>query len=636
MEQDDKVNILLVDDQPAKLLSYEVVLRDLDENLIQASSATEALEILLKNDVAVVLVDVCMPDLDGFELAAMIRDHPRFQRTAIIFISAIHLTDTDYLRGYEMGGVDYVPVPVVPELLRAKVKVFAELYRKTRQLEQLNRELEKRVAERTAELEASAMLLQESEQQLRLATEAAEIGLWDVDNVANALFWPPRVKAMFGISPDVPVTMADFYAGLHPDDKAATMAAFASACDPDQRALYDVEYRTIGKEDGLVRWVAAKGRAMFNAEGRCVRVVGTAVDITERKQAEERQLLLAREVDHRARNALAVVQAIVRLTRSNSQQGYIEAVEGRIHALAQAHTLLSESRWEGADVRTLVGEELAPYRDGDAARVKIEGPAVILSPEKAQNLALALHELATNSAKYGALSVARGTLAVDWRTDRNILTLNWRESGGPQVQAPVSQGFGTKILNASIKHQIGGNVVWDWRPGGLHCTVQLPIEREGRPAEQTAFRGGENLVQLPTNVMKRVLIVEDDAMIGMMMREILSEQGLFVVGPCCTVAEAQAAAAGEFDCAILDLNLGGDSVYPVAASLLKRAIPFAFVTGYGRESIDARFADVPVLQKPITREGLECYLRATLGEQSRGDAPVASGNSPGATSALSA
>jgi PAS domain S-box-containing protein len=527
-------------------------------------------------------------------------------------------------------------VPVVPELLRAKVKVFAELYRKTRQLEQLNRELEKRVAERTAELEASAALLQESEQQLRLATDAAEIGLWDVDNVTGALFWPPRVKAMFGISPDVPVSMADFYAGLHPDDKGAIVAAFAAACDADQRALYDVEYRTIGKEDGVVRWVAAKGRGLFDSDGRCVRVVGTAVDITERKQAEERQLLLAREVDHRARNALAVVQAIVRLTRANSQQAYIEAVEGRIHALAQAHTLLSESRWEGADVRTLVGEELAPYRNGDVARVTIDGPAVILSPEKAQNLALALHELATNSAKYGALSAAKGTLAVAWRTDRNILTLSWRESGGPPVEAPTSQGFGTKILNASIKHQIGGNVVWEWLSSGLHCTVQIPIEREGRSAEQVSLRSDENLVQLPTNAMKRVLIVEDDAIIGMMMREILSEHGLFTVGPCCTVAEALAAAAGDFDCAILDLNLGGESVYPVAASLVERNVPFAFVTGYGRESIDTKFSHVSLLQKPITRESLESYLRATLGPQPRGDMPVSSGNSPGAASALSA
>ena len=174
---DDKVNILLVDDQPAKLLSYETILAELGENLIKAASAREALEQLLKQDIAVILVDVCMPELDGFQLAAMIREHPRFQRTAIIFISAIHLTDVDRLRAYEMGAVDYVPVPVIPEVLRAKVKIFAELYRKTRQLEQLNRELERRVAERTAELEASTARLVQSEQRRSLALAAGQHGI---------------------------------------------------------------------------------------------------------------------------------------------------------------------------------------------------------------------------------------------------------------------------------------------------------------------------------------------------------------------------------------------------------------------------------------------------------------------------
>jgi signal transduction histidine kinase len=137
----EKVNILMVDDQPAKLLSFEAILGELGENLIKAGTATEALECLLKNDVAVVLMDVSMPDIDGFELADMIRQHPRFQKTAIIFISAIHLTDLDRMQGYERGGVDYISVPVIPELLRAKVSVFAELHRKTRQLEILNMEL---------------------------------------------------------------------------------------------------------------------------------------------------------------------------------------------------------------------------------------------------------------------------------------------------------------------------------------------------------------------------------------------------------------------------------------------------------------------------------------------------------------
>src|SRR5580704_10505302 len=141
MKDQRKVNILMVDDQPAKLLSYEVILRQLDENLIQAHSGREALDYLLRNDIAVVLMDVSMPELDGFELADMIRQHPRFQDTAIIFISAVHLTDLDRLKAYQRGAVDYISVPIVPELLRAKVRVFADLHRKTHQLEMLNRDL---------------------------------------------------------------------------------------------------------------------------------------------------------------------------------------------------------------------------------------------------------------------------------------------------------------------------------------------------------------------------------------------------------------------------------------------------------------------------------------------------------------
>jgi signal transduction histidine kinase len=157
--RDARVNVLLVDDQPAKLLSYEVMLAGLGENLIKVSSGREALACLLRTEVAVILVDVVMPELDGFELAAMIREHPRFQETAIIFVSAIAMTDLDRVKGYESGAVDYVPVPVVPEVLRAKVRVFADLYRKTRQLAHLNAELEERVADRTAALESTAAAL---------------------------------------------------------------------------------------------------------------------------------------------------------------------------------------------------------------------------------------------------------------------------------------------------------------------------------------------------------------------------------------------------------------------------------------------------------------------------------------------
>jgi signal transduction histidine kinase len=162
MSVNEKVNILMVDDQPGKLLSYEVILGELGENLIKASSGREALECLLRTDVAVVLMDVSMPELDGFELASMIRQHPRFQQTAIIFISAVHLTDLDRLQGYRHGAVDYISVPIIPELLRAKVSVFSELHRKTRQLEMLNQELRRL---------SSSLIATQDEERRRIARE---------------------------------------------------------------------------------------------------------------------------------------------------------------------------------------------------------------------------------------------------------------------------------------------------------------------------------------------------------------------------------------------------------------------------------------------------------------------------------
>jgi len=166
------VNILMVDDQPAKLLAYEAMLEQLGENLVKANTAREALAHLLQDEIAVVLMDVSMPEIDGFELAAMIRQHPRCQRTPIIFVSAIHLSDIDQVKGYETGAVDYVSVPVIPEILRAKIRVFIELHRKTAELKRLNDELEARVRARTNDLEASLLRLRESENRLRLQGEA--------------------------------------------------------------------------------------------------------------------------------------------------------------------------------------------------------------------------------------------------------------------------------------------------------------------------------------------------------------------------------------------------------------------------------------------------------------------------------
>jgi len=194
MNDHDLANILMVDDQPGKLMSYEAILGTLGENLIKARSAREALDQLLRNDIAVVLMDVSMPEIDGFELAEMMRQHPRFQKTAIIFISAVHLTDVDRIKGYRSGAVDYISVPVIPELLRAKVSVFAELHRKNRQLERLNSELEKRVEERTAQLRENEDLLRERAELLELATEAIIVR----DMNGALLYWNAGAEALYG------------------------------------------------------------------------------------------------------------------------------------------------------------------------------------------------------------------------------------------------------------------------------------------------------------------------------------------------------------------------------------------------------------------------------------------------------
>src|SRR5580698_6594390 len=194
MTAEDRVNILMVDDQPAKLLSYEVILAELGENLIKAASAREALDILLRNDIAVVLMDVSMPALDGFELADMIREHPRFGKTAIIFISGVHLTDSDRINGYRRGAVDYISVPVIPEVLRAKIGVFVELHRKTRELTRLNADLERRVAERTEELRQSEAHHRERAELLELATEAIIVR----DFKGAIRFWNAGAESLYG------------------------------------------------------------------------------------------------------------------------------------------------------------------------------------------------------------------------------------------------------------------------------------------------------------------------------------------------------------------------------------------------------------------------------------------------------
>jgi PAS domain S-box-containing protein len=204
------------------------------------------------------------------------------------------------------------------------------------------------------------------------------------------------------------------------------------------------------------------------------------VEISERKAAEQREHLLAREVDHRSKNLLAVVQSVVQLSRATSVDELKEGLTGRIQALARAHSLLADARWEGVDLAQLVEEELAPFVGTDSGRLNYSGPPVMLRPASAQSLALVLHELTTNAAKYGALSAARGTLSLRWELAESggseNLVLHWVESGGTNVQAPSESGFGSRLITTSIDRQLRGKVERDWTAEGLRCTIRIPVE----------------------------------------------------------------------------------------------------------------------------------------------------------------
>jgi PAS domain S-box-containing protein len=616
MRGDEKVDILLVDDQPAKLLSYEVILREIDENLIKASSGREALEHLLKSEIAVVLMDVCMPELDGFELAAMIRDHPRFRKTAIIFISAIHLTDVDRLRGYEMGAVDYVPVPVIPEVLCAKVKIFAELYRKSRQLEQLNAELERRVADRTAELERSTRRLQQSEDRRNLALAAGKMGSWDWDLVHGDCVWDEGQKQIFGVDTEsFEVTLPTVRELVQRDDWKILCRALKHA--RQDAGSYQVEFR-ICRPDGGIRWCLGTVAASKDAADQISRISGVTIDITDRKEAEQRQLLLAREVDHRAKNALAVVHAIISLTRADNVKQFVAAVEGRIQALARAHSLLSESRWRGANIVELIQEELAPYRMPNFDRVRISGTSLSLEPSTAQALALALHELATNAAKYGALSLPSGRVEVAWELKDAQLQLLWTERGGPPPEQGEPGGFGIRVIKASVESQMGGIVEFDWGHEGLRCAISIPhrvklaFPGNSQASIQKSVNGAG---PIEVGLRKRILLVEDESLIAMMMEQTLRELELDVLGPFGTVHETLKAIDQELvDAAILDINLGGEMAYPIARLLQARKVPFVFMTGYGAETIAESFSGVRVLQKPLEREMLRELFVADVAE----------------------
>jgi len=322
----------------------------------------------------------------------------------------------------------------------------------------------------------------------------------------------------------------------------------------------------------------------------------------------DRQTLLAREVDHRAKNVLAVAQSLIRLSKGPTIDSYKESVDGRLRALSFANVLFSQSRWEGAELRRLIAEELAPYRENSKSRTICDGPDVILKPAVAQNLALCIHELATNAAKYGALSAENGIVKLHWEISNNSLVMTWSELGGPLVTPPSKSGVGSRIIKSTIHSQFGGHVKIDWRPEGLVCRFEVPFEA---PFRSCAKDDGSITAPANDSPAKHVLLVEDEPLVAMMMSETLADLGWLVLGPFGSVsAAALALRANRVAVAILDINLGNELVFPLAELLQAKGVPYLFVTGYNSDVVSEQYKAVAVLSKPVDRSILQRHLSA--------------------------
>jgi PAS domain S-box-containing protein len=326
-------------------------------------------------------------------------------------------------------------------------------------------------------LEEQQRKLRQAATRLETVLHASSLGAWQWFPKSNRNEYNDRWAEMLGYRPgEVETTHDEWEKRLHPDEAERVLASVARHLRGETEEFRE-EHR-LRHKDGHWIWVLDAGRvAERDAEGNPELMIGVHLDITERREAEERRLVISREVDHRAKNLLTVVRAIVSMTKAESVDAFKSALSGRIQALSRAHDLLSESRWQGADLCDIAEQELAPYRAEAGHDIVIDGPRIVLEPAASQALSMTLHELATNAAKYGALSQPGGSLRLNWKLPDDALSIEivWEESGGQSLAGkPEHVGFGSRMIQAMIDSQLGGTLAYEWAEPGMRCTFTVP------------------------------------------------------------------------------------------------------------------------------------------------------------------
>lgn len=318
--------------------------------------------------------------------------------------------------------------------------------------------------------------LRRSQQRLDLAVEAHAIGIFDWHVPSGRVVWNREEETLFGLPPgNFSGDIGGWRDRLVAEDLARMDVELTAAMAARQETVA-FQFR-IRRPDGVVRWVEGAARFLYAPDGTPHRMVGTNMDVTDRKMAEQHQRLLINELNHRVKNTLAIVQGIAwqSFRSSGMARSAIEAFEGRLSALSAAHDVLTRQSWEAATMASIVAGAVAPHHAGDG-RLTAEGPSVELEPKTAVALGLAMHELATNAVKYGALSTAAGRVEVRWAVDAGLLRLTWRESDGPLVSMPSRRGFGARLLEQGLAEELRGAVRLEFRPEGVLCVVEAQLE----------------------------------------------------------------------------------------------------------------------------------------------------------------
>jgi PAS domain S-box-containing protein len=336
---------------------------------------------------------------------------------------------------------------------------------------------------KTAELSEANRSLRESEARYRTALAAGRMGTWETDLVNRTRLWTEEGMALFGISPPdgrgrVGGDDDEYRNALHPDDRHLMLKFHQLA---DKQDTFTSEYRTV-HPDGAVLWLRGRGQVIARGpDGKALRMVSIVTDVTERKAAEDHIEFLMHEISHRSKNLLMVIQSIARRTArtAGSLEEFERRFERRLQGLAASHDVLVSKNWQGAPLADLVRQQLVPFAEIQGSRIKLEGPDVVVTAEAAQALGLAIHELATNAIKYGALSVPAGRISVSWALEGDAgatraLLLNWIEQDGPLVTPPERKGFGHVVIGEMVERSLGAKVAMEFAGEGLKWSVSIP------------------------------------------------------------------------------------------------------------------------------------------------------------------